>query len=224
MSTQPILPKQPKVVIGVSNAGSVDQLFTQQLIKIVQLYSGSVIDIFFDPLKPIDFSRNAIFAKFLMDYPYATHLLVLDSDVLLPIDGIQKLLEGDKPLISGIIVQKAPPFYPLLNVRVGPNVYRFALNWNMKERYVTIDSVGFGCLMVRRDVLQVMAPPWAKTTSQSEDYYFCEKAQMYGFPLLADNTVQCGHLGHYTYTLNDFISNFQQKEMTKSASMGVKLS
>jgi hypothetical protein len=215
------LPYKPRVVIGISAKDRTETLFVKHLEELRKLYGEYIEDTIWDFLKPVDFSRNALFGKFLIEYPYATHLWILDDDVMVPNEGLMRLLEGNHAIVSGVVVQKAPPFYPLVNMRVAPNSYRFALSWDSKERWVNADSVGFGCMLIRRDVAQTITPPWAKTQGQSEDYYFGEKAQSFGFPIKVDMTVNTGHLGMYGFSIMDF-KQFQGSEIAKSQSLNIK--
>ena len=167
-------------------------------------------------------SRNDIVTKFLIDMPQATHLLFLDTDVILiQPDAIEQLLALGQPFVSALIVQKMPPFYPLMNLRVSPNTYRFAIRW-LENQVIAVDAVGCGCMLIRRDVLQKFGPPWFLFDKQSEDYRFCEWAQAAGIPILVHTGIKVGHLGDKVYTVDDF-KVFQQDEIQRSESMGVSV-
>jgi len=155
---------KPKIVIGISSYVEVDIRFMLQTLGLVSslpIIAGVIVD----TQKPIDHSRNAIVEKFLIDYPYATHLLFLDTDVLLPPRAIEQLLSLNQPIISGLIVQKMPPFYPLINVRIAPDTYRFAISWKDNE-VIECDAIGMGCTLIRRDVFQKTESPWFRFTKQ----------------------------------------------------------
>jgi GT2 family glycosyltransferase len=69
-----------------------------------------------------------------------------------------------------------------------------------KDDLVECDGVGGGCLLVHRQVLDAIEPPWFeynKGTFVGEDFYFCRKAQEAGFKIYADPSVLVGHYSEY---------------------------
>ena len=65
-----------------------------------------------------------------------------------------------------------------------------------KEDLLECDGVGGGCLLVHRQVLDAIEPPWFeynKGTFVGEDFYFCRKVQAAGFKIFVDPGVICGH-------------------------------
>lgn len=145
-------------------------------------------------------------SQFLVKFPYATHLLILDDDVIVPEDFIVSLLRAQKEskcLISaGLLSKKSPPFFPLMNRKVNAQSYTTIVEW--KGRYISADTVGFGCVLIHRRVLQDVPFPFCVSDIQSEDYYFFEKCTLYGYRLVVDTELVCGHLGTYVYTISDF--------------------
>lgn len=211
---------QPKVSIGVSCYINMDTRFAAQLgmLQSQPWYHGTVLD----TAKPIDQARNNIVTKFLIDQPNATHLLWLDTDVIIQPGTIERLLSLNQPIVSGVVVQKMPPFYPLMNVRIAPDTYRFAIQWPRNE-VIAVDAIGMGCVLTRRDVYQKTNPPWFSFAGkQSEDYYWCERCQAAGYQILADTSVQPGHIGDYVYSLSDFYKH-QTDELDRSKAMGVTI-
>ena len=211
---------QPKVSVGISSYVTVDVRFMAQLgiLQAQPWYHGTIID----TSKPIDHSRNQIVEKFLIDQPLSTHLLFLDSDCLLPPNTVERMLSLNVPVVSGVVVQKMPPFYPLMNVRIAPDTYRFAIRWP-EGQAIAVDAVGMGCFLCRRDVYQKYGPPWFSFGGkQSEDYFACERMQAAGYQILVDTTVEVGHIGDYVYSLKDF-KRFQQDELARSEAMGVSI-
>lgn len=209
----------PKVVIGISSYVHVDVRFATQLVQLTRQpwFHGMVVD----TAKPIDQSRNQIVTKFLIDQPEGTHILFLDTDVLLPPNAVETLLSVNQPIVSGLIVQKMPPFYPLMNVRIAPDTYRFAIKWP-ENQVIAVDAIGMGACLIRRDTLQKFGPPWFSFAGrQSEDYYFCEHAQReVGYQILVDTRVVAGHIGDKVYDARDFYQH-QRDELDRSKAMGV---
>lgn len=152
-------------------------------------------------------ARNILAAQFVGSS--ATHLLFWDDDVLAPRDGLMRLLAHDAPIASGLYYTRAAPVHPVAYERDERGGYTPVSDVSKGAREV--DGVGAGFLLIRRDVMEAIDPPWFRFEiapdvqhSISEDLYFCRQAQAAGFPVLCDFDVACGHLGHYVYDGADY--------------------
>jgi hypothetical protein len=154
--------------------------------------------LFFPGLLPIDLARNQIVKSFLQTD--ATHLLMLDDDVIPPRNALEKLLADGKDIVSGIYPahtkdsdgQPQPP--APVAIRDGEPVHG--------EELEQVDYIGGGCLLVRRQVFEAIDEPWFEfeftpdhsLMTVSEDVHFCNLAKAQGFGVWADFNVQCGHV------------------------------
>jgi GT2 family glycosyltransferase len=59
-----------------------------------------------------------------------------------------------------------------------------------------IDGCGMHFVMIRRDVLEAIDPPWFQYTvaGAGEDFAFCRKVRAAGFDIYADLSVYSGHI------------------------------
>lgn len=148
--------------------------------------------------KAVAAARNEIVQTTLMRFPNATHLFFLDDDVIVPPDGLLRLLsvsqEHNLPIVTGLCTQRVAPYLPC--------VYRQAANGEYVhlarfcEGLQELDACGAACLLVRLDVLRALsAPHFEWTNGFSEDIDFCRKAKAAGFPIVLDFRVCCIHLG-----------------------------
>jgi hypothetical protein len=71
---------------------------------------------------------------------------------------------------------------------------------------VPIDGCGFGCVLIKRSVFEVIAYPHFVYKSAidhahtiSEDVYFCRQARDKGVQIYADMSVLCDHIGSWTF-------------------------
>ena len=153
---------------------------------------------FFPSLYPASLARNQIAKEFLKTD--ATHLFMLDDDIVPPRNALEKLLSDDKDIVSGMIPvytkdrdgHPKPP--ELLAIRDGEPVHGSGLE--------KVDYTGAGCLLTRREVFEAIDKPWFKfeftpdhsLMTVSEDIYFLNSARACGFEVWADFDVQCGHV------------------------------
>jgi hypothetical protein len=58
-----------------------------------------------------------------------------------------------------------------------------------------VDAVGFGGVMMKREVLEGVKKPRFSFEHAGEDFYFCRKAVEAGYRIFLDGTTQMGHIG-----------------------------
>lgn len=138
-------------------------------------------------------------------------LLFVDSDVIVTDSVIDKLVEADKDVVTGIYHKKS------LTIRHS-EVYRITGDKKF-EAYPTdevpaglfeITACGFGCVLLKREVVRKVMEatkgvPFKfvqgdnKSVYISEDIYFCNELSKLGIRIYADGTAVCGHVGKYMY-------------------------
>jgi len=136
-----------------------------------------------------------------------THVFFLDSDVIVPPFGLMRLVRRDLDIVSGIYVMRAPPYVPLAimrppNAKTGKKLFNYyiELTEELLGKCIPCDATGAGCLLIKREVLEKMGPPWFQITPQNhglsaigEDLFFFDKAADMGYQPYLDLSVQSGH-------------------------------
>ena len=147
----------------------------------------------------VDQVRNLI-AEWGKRYDY---LFCVDSDIVLPKDALLKLLAADKDIISGLYIQRKPGHHILEIYENTPNGGTTNAQWsNLKGRgIVEIAGCGFGCVLLKGNVLRQMPYPHFVYKSAldhaftlSEDVYFCLEAKKHGFKIYAETSLLCEHI------------------------------
>lgn len=135
-------------------------------------------------------NRNEIVKRFLAA-EHAQWLLFLDSDMVPPVDVVPRLLAhgDDFDVISGACFMRLPPHLPAWNVldSLAPGA---------GDRGVSeVESVGMGCALVQRRVLEGMPFPWFEHPEPGvgEDIVFCHKTRAHGFRVWLDPMLDVGH-------------------------------
>jgi len=163
--------------------------------------------------RPIDVQRNNAVRFFLSRNEY-THLFFLDSDVEPPLDSLSKLLMLNVRLASGIypLLTKEGIFWDIAerepDTCKGRGEYKYRLTRKLKSKTIPFeaDSAGVGCLLIHRDVFDIISWPWFKTLEwedgsiMTEDTYFFEQANNAGIKLFIDPTVICAHYKNINLT------------------------
>lgn len=162
----------------------------------------------------VDQIRNLI-AEWGKNYDY---LFSVDSDIVLPKDTLTKMISADKDIISGLYIQRFSDRHVLeiYHSTPGGGVTNTPYEWIEGRGIVPIAGCGFGCVLVKSEVLKTMSYPHFKYHSAltmqgtvSEDVFFCTKARQHGFNIFADTSIICEHIG-----ATKFIVKSQRKQQT----------
>lgn len=150
-----------------------------------------------------DKARNDI-ARKAMEQGY-THVMMVDSDVVVPNDALTYMLEGDADVVLGC--------YPRKNTVTGQSeLFRDGKDFTdennipyseieASDRRMPVKGGGMGCALIKCDVFRKLDFPWFDYVMYqdgnvlSEDLRFCEKCLHAGIAMQADARVRCGHIG-----------------------------
>lgn len=131
-------------------------------------------------------------------------LWFMDDDHAFPPSLLQMLLRHDLPLVVPVCLMRTAPFTPVTftdEVDADNGKYLPAYLPGMPDEGL-IELAGGGCagMLIRREVLEAIEPPWFEYTHVSEDLIFCEKAKAAGFKLYCDLSARLGHITTATVT------------------------
>lgn len=150
----------------------------------------------------VDQVRNLI-AHWAVNFDY---LFSVDSDIILPKNALSRLLSHDKDIVSGLYIQRKLHEHTLELYRNGNNIPYAEIKGH---GLIEVDSCGFGCVLVKSDVIKQIGYPQFVYKSAidhkdtvSEDTYFCLKAKQLGYRVYGDTHVQCNHIGTYTHVVD----------------------
>jgi FkbM family methyltransferase len=139
------------------------------------------------------------------------YLFAVDSDISFPPDTLERLLSHDRDIVSGVYIQRIPGKHTIEIMRKNAHGGVTHVDWaDIKDQgLVSIDSCGFGCVLVKTEVFKGIEYPQFVYKSAidhantiSEDVYFCNKARAAGFTLWCDTDVICDHTGSYTFRVD----------------------
>lgn len=157
----------------------------------------------------IDQVRNLIADWVVKGYDY---LFSVDSDIAFQPDTLKKLLHHDKDIVSGLYIQRKPGQH-ILEVyedNATGGVSNIPYGKIKNKGLVQIAGCGFGCVLVKAEVMRTVGYPQFKYYSAldhrntvSEDVDFCRKAREKGFTLFADTTILCRHIGQTTFLIDN---------------------
>lgn len=129
----------------------------------------------------------------------ADYTMWLDSDMIFNPDTMVRLLEHNAPIVSGAYFRRSPPYHLVAFDKCDAETREWT-DLPLPTETVKCGGVGFGCVLVRTDVLFEVAAKY-KTWFEpmngfGEDLSFCYRARECGFDILLDPSITCGHVGH----------------------------
>lgn len=153
----------------------------------------------------IDRMRNFA-ARAALDYGF-DYLLFIDDDVLVPIDGVKRLLEADKDIIAGVTFIRGYPYHPMIFNFYKKLVSGDGLDTHYMDDYLTLahpetgllqcDAIGFSFCLIKVSLLRKLNPPFFITgENHTEDVYFCNKARVEvpGAEVWVDTKIETAHI------------------------------
>lgn len=149
-----------------------------------------------------------------------THLLWVDDDNIPREDDLNKLLERDLPLVSGLYFRRAEPFEPIIMVKREngrgtvrrPDLYR-----NQNGEPFKIHSTGMGFMLIKRkvveDVKALGSAMFDVRGGFGEDIWFCNQVHGAGYDVWLDPSVEVGHLGEKVMVTGKTYDEFYKKNI-----------
>ncbi len=215
-----------KILIAVPCMDSVPSQFCQSLAVLTKVEDcaiafqmGSLIYTSRDKLATMAVQKG-------VDY-----VLWLDSDMIFPSDVLKKLLEDrDKgDIITGIYYRRVPKYAPVLFSKLDFD--EKGCLWEGWDDYpeddvFEIEGCGFGCVLtptnVFFDIMNKFGQMFAPIGGVGEDLSFCWRARQCGYKIIADPSIQCGHVGHYVIDKGfyDTFKRANNESQTKQSSEG----
>jgi GT2 family glycosyltransferase len=126
-------------------------------------------------------------------------LLFVDSDMVVPVDLLTKLIEADKDIVSALAFKRVPGYEPCIFKECNEQDAKFYLDY--PKGLVEIEGVGMACTLIKRKVFETVQEPWFFPHKiLGEDLSFCVRARAAGFRIYADTELICGHCNVETIT------------------------
>jgi hypothetical protein len=126
-----------------------------------------------------------------------THLLWIDDDhTFNPDMAVYLARHGDKDMVSALYYGRTQHL-PVAYVKdKTDDPYKHYPLVEVPNKLVQVDAVGFGALLMRRDVLDRVPEPWFTIDYRAgEDIAFCVSAKRAGVTIYVDGSYRLGHIG-----------------------------
>lgn len=135
-------------------------------------------------------NRNALIESFLA-VPSQEWICLIDSDMTPEPATVVRLLAHNVDVVGALCFGRAEPFHACFHPLPDSDAI-----YNDATGLHEVDSVGTGCMLVRRKVIEAMQYPHFEHTvpGTGEDVLFCRKARQLGFKVYLDFDLCVGHM------------------------------
>ena len=136
----------------------------------------------------------------------STHVFLVDDDMILPPDVIERLLAHDKPVVTALYLMRDFPHIPCLFSKGFDDGFcefrLFGVNGEDEPRLVPAANMGFGCVLIKTEVIRALeeyAPYWVTLGEITKDGWcddvaFFNKVRNKGIEMFCDTSVVAGHM------------------------------
>ncbi len=168
---------------------------------------GLLSGLFFSDGLFYDLARNALVREVLGSPAHFTHLLWVDSDMVVPADAAERLLASDKQVVGALYHTKRVDLHPAAFDLDPVRVYEGPF-----DGLVRTDGFGLGCALVRREVFEEMASRFdderwhVLSYGSGEDMHFFRRCKEMGVEVWLDGSVRCGHVRDGAVTTDDWLA------------------
>lgn len=191
-----------KIMVGVNTLSVIDQLAYTNHNQLWYHFGKDHPEIEFALSAPrrssIDRMRNQT-AQIALENNF-DYLMFLDDDVLVPHDGLKKMLKADKDVVAGHTIIRGYPynnmFFKWTDETKTGMVYDNCPTVN-DEGLIDCAAVGFSFVLIKISLLRIIPPPYFVTgTHSTEDVYFCIKARKYvpDSTIVVDPSIKTAHI------------------------------
>lgn len=135
----------------------------------------------------------------------ATHILFIDADMVIPVNGLERLLNHDKEIVCATAagrVSEDSLAGKMHGCPVDP------LDQTPNKKLVEMSLVGLPFMLIDMKVFDKIPKPYFAEPERNEDIvaedqYFCEKARAAGFSIWCDTelSMEMGHVGSHVYKI-----------------------
>lgn len=187
-----------KILIAVPTTDYIHARFVQCLLALTGhlTHEGIRHEVALEAGTLVYLARNRLANKAIRDG--FTHILWIDSDMVFTEDILETLLFCGKDMVCGVFQSRRPPFYSCIfkDIRLE-SLERFR---EYPEEPFKVAGCGFGCVLMKTDVVQRVIDRYGKPFTPTEDYgedlAFCRRAAATGTEIWCDPTARVGHIAH----------------------------
>lgn len=214
--------KKLDILVAIPSMGEVSMVFTAALVGMIlktkEKYPNCTIKLATSIRRLIHRSRAELAEAFLETD--CNYLMWIDDDNPPKPDDLNKLIELDLPIVSGLYFRRNPPYEPIIMVErengIGterrPDLYR-----NGAKTPFKVHSTGMGFMLMKREVVENVKALGVSLFEIrghiGEDIWFCLQARQAGYDVMVAPEVEIAHLGDRLVITGETYNDYYKKHI-----------
>lgn len=217
-----------QVVLGFISAGNPELSFMSSVIRLIYNPDNRLVSVISVHSGPkIDDARNSLFNTWL-DETNADYLLMVDDDMVLPPNVIQRLMSHRKDIVGALcfsegIGGKVRPVIHVIEEEDDKPTINVLYNYPTNS-LLRVAGTGGACLLVTRraaksireqmgdHVMPFFAFGMHHNVKIGEDIAFCLRASKAGFDTWVDTGIVIPHIKKHTVTEVEFVRSLMMED------------
>lgn len=196
--------EKTRILIGIPSAGYI----TPETVQSVYNMDTGSLDVDMVCVRGYTADNRNVLAKKAVEGGYS-HLMMIDSDVVVPKGALGALLAVGGPVVLGYYYHRFSDGRVPEKTNLCPTDGEgYMTQYTSEELHamqddgesaILIRGGGVGCALIETSVFEKLEKPWFKWVRYksgrqlSEDLFFCEKCRDANIPIYAALDVACGH-------------------------------
>jgi 2-polyprenyl-3-methyl-5-hydroxy-6-metoxy-1,4-benzoquinol methylase len=150
-------------------------------------------------------------------------ILMLDDDMVVPPDLVQRLLAHDKDVCGALYFQRGGSFHPVIMHRIVEENGTFAAKFVAHSSPLLknpglhqVDIAGGGCLLFKVDIFRKLMPPYFESErALGTDINLCSRLLDAGVDIFCDTSIELGHVQDTKQVVTSRTMPLAQRELAE---------
>lgn len=161
-----------------------------------------------------EYAREVLIKEFLKGK--AEYAFIVDTDMLYPPNVLPRLMSHGKKMVTGLYFSRGDidRAYPVVFKKEPLDKWPKTRYFDYPDNsLVEVGACGHGCLLIHREVLERMDPPYSQLGPFGDrplvgsDLRLCLRARELGYKIWCDTSIKLGHLTIRPITERDWLEN-----------------
>lgn len=206
-----------KIVVGTPCVNDIPILSSACITKLCATYPQNILPYFVSGSLVYD-ARQDILNYALEEN--ADYVMFIDSDIVFSIDAVEKLIEHDTDIVSGLYFgrrqfkNKPIAYDKITPMRFGKAAKCIHIT-DIDTPYRAVDACGLGFCLIKMQAIKHISKRYKLLFEPyrglGEDFSFFYRAKKCGYKCYLDTTFELGHVGTYVFTKHDYLRGLQNE-------------
>jgi GT2 family glycosyltransferase len=191
-----------KILIGIPCMETLPVDFVNCLLRLKKPVGSEIMTV---PLSLVYVARETIIGYAIQNN--FDYVMFIDSDMIFQSDSLQRLIDANKDIVSGLAFMRKPPYNPCIysKLKLGEGTEIICETAKTYGKGIQeIEGVGAAFCLVKtkvfKDIYEKRQQCFFPIMGYGEDLAFCLRARSCGYKIYVDTDNKIGHIGQIICT------------------------